>query len=454
MSDRSAPKTVTMPLAGGFRFGDWTVVPAENLLRRGDRKVRLEPKVMRLLLSLVARHDQVCTRDQLLDELWPSPETTETSLTRALSDLRRALGDTRGKGAYIETIQRVGYKAVAPLAPLPTRLPRVPTDPFGQPLDSAQELVALADYLIARRNPVDLAQAIAALSHFAEAEPVHAQVFAMLAYAERLLPLYREEPGGLRTAQARAHANEALRLDGANGLAWAVLGGLAHDQWQWREALQQFERAVAHAPHDAYVLHDYSELLLHLGAIDRALKCIERACRIKRVSAGERLVLAWMLLHRDAARAGLELAFARRLGADTVFADNLECLLKNRSGWTESGLARWRELDRLRRDDPLWMWPACVMEVVAGDAPAAGLADAAADRVETGRLDPGVAFFLLASFGPEDAAGDMAVKAIETRRFFVIDPWLDETQRFRDLPAFASLERRLGLTGMADEARD
>src|SRR6056297_4151682 len=122
MSSRSHSTAVTMPLAGGFRFGDWTVVPGENLIRQGDRKVRLEPKVMRLLLALVARHDQVCSRDELLDELWPSPETTETSLTRALSDLRRALGDTRGKGAYIETIQRVGYNAVAPLAPLPTRL--------------------------------------------------------------------------------------------------------------------------------------------------------------------------------------------------------------------------------------------------------------------------------------------------------------------------------------------
>src|SRR6056297_822533 len=454
MTPRSQANAVTLPLAGGFRFGDWAVVPGENLIRQGDRTTRLEPKVMRLLLALVARHDQVCTRAELLDQLWPSPETTETSLTRALSELRRALGDSREAGRYIETIQRVGYKASAPLAPLAPKQPGPPIDQFGQPLDSAEEVVRLADYLVARRNARDFSHAIEQLGEFAGHDPNHAQVFAMLAYAERIIPLYREEPVGLRIAQAREHALEALRLDGANGLAWSVLGGLAHDQWQWREALQQFERAVAHAPHDAYVLHDYSELLLHLGAIDRALKCIERACRIKRVSAGERLVLAWMLLHRDAARAGLELAFARRLGADTVFADNLECLLKNRSGWTESGLARWRELDRLRRDDPLWMWPACVMEVVAGDAPAAGLADAAADRVETGRLDPGVAFFLLASFGPEDAAGDMAVKAIETRRFFVIDPWLDETQRFRDLPAFASLERRLGLTGMADEARD
>jgi DNA-binding winged helix-turn-helix (wHTH) protein/Flp pilus assembly protein TadD len=449
MSTDPARTTVTLPLASGFRFGEWTVIPAENQLRRGDRKVRLEPKVMRLLLSLVARHDQVCTRAELLDELWPSPETTETSLTRALSELRRALGDTRGTSAYIETIQRVGYKAVAPLAPLPSSLPRTPTDPFGQPLDSAQENVALADYLIARRNPADLAHAIEALAEFAEREPEHAQVYAMLAYAERLLPLYREEPAGLRIAQARAHAREALRLDGANGLAFAVLGGLAHDQWQWREALAQFERAVAHAPHDAYVLHDYAELLLHLGSIDRALECIERACRIKPVSAAERMVLAWMLLHGDVDRAGQELAFARRLGADTVFADNLECLLQHRGGWTGSGLARWRELDRLRRDDPLWMWPEFFVEAVVGDGAESGLAAAAFEQVDAGRLDPGVALFLLASAGPLEAAFEMARCAIEARRFFVVDPWLDETRRFREAPGFSSLRESIGLTGDA-----
>jgi hypothetical protein len=116
-------------------------------------------------------------------------------------------------------------------------------------------------------------------------------------------------------------------------------------------------------------------------------------------------------------------------------------------------VARWRELDRLRRSDPLWMWPACVMEVAAGDAPAAALVEAVHRRIEAGRLDPGVAFFMLAGFGPEDAARDMAVKAIEARRFFAVDPWLEETKRFRDLPAFGALARRIGLTAVAAEAR-
>ena len=162
MTPRSQPVAVTLPLASGFRFGDWTVVPGENLIRQGDRRIRLEPKVMRLLLALVARHDQVCTRDELLDELWPSPETTETSLTRALSELRRALGDSREKGRYIETIQRVGYKASAPLAPLAPKKPGPPTDQFGQPLESAEEVVTLADYLVARRNAKDFAKAFIA----------------------------------------------------------------------------------------------------------------------------------------------------------------------------------------------------------------------------------------------------------------------------------------------------
>ncbi|MEX2497397.1 MAG: winged helix-turn-helix domain-containing protein [Wenzhouxiangellaceae bacterium] len=441
-ADRTA---VTLPLAGGFRFGDWTVVPGENLIRQGSRKVRLEPKVMRLLLSLVARHNQVCTRDELLDELWPSPETTETSLTRALSELRRALGDSRGSARYIETIQRVGYKASAPLAPLAPKPPGTPTDPFGQALDSAREVVILADYLIARRNARDFAHAIELLSEFAEHEPHHAQVFALLAYAERILPLYREEPAGLRTAQARAHAAQALRLDGANGLAWAVLGGLAHDQWNWSEARRQFERAVSYAPFDANVLHDYAELLLHLGAIGPAREYLERACRIKPVSAAERMVLAWVLLHSDVGQAGRELRTARNLGADTVFVDNLDCLLSRRTGWNETALRHWAELDARRSGDPLWMWPRELIDVLNNDAPLNRLEPHVRDRVGRGALDPGVAMFILAVAGALDAAFEVAASAIDERRFFVVDPWLEETRAFRADARFGQLAARLEL---------
>jgi len=445
MTPVSHTTAVTLPLAGGFRFGDWTVVPNENLIRKGDQKIRLEPKVMRLLLALVARHDQVCTRDELLDELWPSPETTETSLTRALSELRRALGDSRDKGRYIETIQRVGYKASAPLAPLAPKKSGPPTDQLGQPLDSAEEVVTLADYLVARRNAKDFAHAIELLGDFASHDPNHAQVFAMLAYAERIIPLYREEPVGLRIAQARAHALQALRLDGANGLAWSVLGGLAHDQWQWREALKQFERAVSFSPFDANVLHDYSELLLHLGDLDLALECIERACRIKPVSAAERLVLAWVLLHTDEPRARQELVIARRLGVDSVFADNLECLLNHRSGWNETTLNRWKDLNEARGEDPLWMWPDYFIEAAVNGSSYGVLGHEVRRRVESGDLDAGVGLFFLASAGSLSEAFVLADRAVAERRLFIVDPWLEETRRFREEQAFGELRGQIGL---------
>lgn len=445
MTPRSHTAAVTLPLAGGFRFGDWTVVPGENLIRQDDNKIRLEPKVMRLLLALVARHDQVCTRDELLDELWPSPETTETSLTRALSELRRALGDSRDTGRYIETIQRVGYKARAPLAPLAPRKAGPPTDQLGQPLDSAEEAVTLADYLVARRNAKDFVHAIELLGEFAWHDPNHAQVFAMLAYAERIIPLYREEPVGLRIAQAREHALQALRLDGANGLAWSVLGGLAHDQWHWREALKQFDRAVSFSPFDANVLHAYSELLLHLGDLERALECIERACRIKPVSAGDRLVLAWVLLHFDERRAAQELITARRLGADSVFADNLECLLNHRGGWNEAALRQWRGLNEARRDDPLWMWPDYFVEAAVNGGSSGVLGNEVRRRVESGDLDAGVGLFFLANAGPLSEAFALADRAVNERRLFIVDPWLEETRRFREAQAFAALRERVGL---------
>jgi hypothetical protein len=61
-----------------------------------------------------------------------------------------------------------------------------------------------------------------------------------------------------------------------------------------------------------------------------------------------------------------------------------------------------------------------------------------------------VALFLLASHGPLDAAFEMAERAIEARRFFVVDPWLDETRRFRAAPGFGALRESIGLDAEAD----
>ena len=41
-------------MAGGFRVAEWTVEPQLNSLERNGQVVRLEPKVMQVLVSLAA----------------------------------------------------------------------------------------------------------------------------------------------------------------------------------------------------------------------------------------------------------------------------------------------------------------------------------------------------------------------------------------------------------------
>ena len=430
----------------GFIFGEWSVLSLENKLVRGDKVVKLEPKVMQLLLLLTSQHDKPCTRAELLDQLWPSPETGESSLTRAISELRKALGDQRNPARYIDTIQRIGYKAIAPIRPLRSEQ--------TQPLDSGtnnflspnEEVTAMARYLLARRNGSDIRRAIKLLSDYLEHDPYHSQVSAMLAYAESIVHLYSNEPAALHIRKANEHAYYAIKLDSSNGLAWSVLGSLAHHYWQWQEALERYERAYAYQPDDPMILNGYAELCLNLGRIAQAQALIRRSCSLEPLAAGAHMVLGWMLLHGHEEQSKKELTKARQLGADTVFADNLECLLLHRTGWDERAVRRWADLNQQRQEEPGWMWPKYLLDALIDTGPTAALVSNIRERVHLGQLDSGIAPFMLATANAVDAAFDMTKPAIEVRSFFIIDPWLKEMDAFRADARFPKLLDQLALT--------
>ena len=48
--------------AGGFVTGEWTVTPSRNLLVRGDEQVRVEPRVMDVLVHLAGRAGEVVSK--------------------------------------------------------------------------------------------------------------------------------------------------------------------------------------------------------------------------------------------------------------------------------------------------------------------------------------------------------------------------------------------------------
>lgn len=96
-----------------FRIGDWKVDPALDEISRDGRKVKLEPRMMRLLCCLAARPGVVVSLAELLDQVWPGVVVSQSSVYQAIAQLRRELGDTDAEPRYIATVPRKGYRLVA-----------------------------------------------------------------------------------------------------------------------------------------------------------------------------------------------------------------------------------------------------------------------------------------------------------------------------------------------------
>ena len=100
-----------------FRIGTWLVQPTRNQLIEGSSTRHLEPQVMDLLVFLARSAGRVVSKDEIVEAVWEGRFIADTTLTRAVADLRRALGDDQRHPRYIETIAKRGYRFVAAVSP-------------------------------------------------------------------------------------------------------------------------------------------------------------------------------------------------------------------------------------------------------------------------------------------------------------------------------------------------
>lgn len=96
-----------------LRIGEWSVDSAAGELSGVSGAIRVEPKVMDLLLLLASQRGQVVTRERIMGALWPGLVVGEDSLARTVSKLRQALGDDARSPRYVETISKRGYRLLA-----------------------------------------------------------------------------------------------------------------------------------------------------------------------------------------------------------------------------------------------------------------------------------------------------------------------------------------------------
>jgi Tol biopolymer transport system component/DNA-binding winged helix-turn-helix (wHTH) protein len=101
-----------------FRVGEWTVQVELNSLTKDEVVRHIEPKVMKVLLTLSAQQGRVVSKEDLISTVWPDTFVGDDVLTRCISILRRITEDDPHTPHFIQTIPKVGYRLVAPISEL------------------------------------------------------------------------------------------------------------------------------------------------------------------------------------------------------------------------------------------------------------------------------------------------------------------------------------------------
>ncbi len=111
-----APDQVSPTLV---RFGVFEADLRAGELRRNGIKVRLQDLPFRALTLLLSRPGEVITREEFRQALWPADVFVdfEQGISSAIMRLRDALRDSADSPIFIETIERRGYRWIAPIHP-------------------------------------------------------------------------------------------------------------------------------------------------------------------------------------------------------------------------------------------------------------------------------------------------------------------------------------------------
>jgi DNA-binding winged helix-turn-helix (wHTH) protein/Tfp pilus assembly protein PilF len=309
---------------------------AGELLKNGTR-VKIQDLPFRALQLLLTHPNEVVSRDQFRQALWPQDVFVDfdRAISSAIKRLRDALGDSADKPIFIETADRRGYRWIAPLhtlapapettsVPIPAEtLPELPaysspiskwtyvlpvlallfiawtfrygshsakagiSQPRSTPIATAQlhpanqeaeDLYLQGRYHWAKRTPEDLRKAVDYFTQAIVHDPGYADAYVGLADCYNLLREYTAMPSTEAYPRALAAARKAVELNAQSSQAHASLAFASFwGYWDATVADREFRRAVELDPKNATAHHWYATYLATMDRFPDALAEIDRA---------------------------------------------------------------------------------------------------------------------------------------------------------------------------------
>lgn len=163
-----------------YRFDDFELnLNTYTLLHQGEPQ-HLEPLVFDLIRYFVSNPGEVLSRDALMEAIWKNRIVSDATLSGAVKDARKALGDSGDKQHYIRTIRGRGFQFTANVHQLGNKqaisnrrtqtttpsLIILPFDVFGNPEDLAALSDAFVENLTTILTRIPLLQIVSRVSSF------------------------------------------------------------------------------------------------------------------------------------------------------------------------------------------------------------------------------------------------------------------------------------------------
>lgn len=127
-----------------YRFNDYEADLRAGELRKKGNRLKLQLQPFQLLVALLERPQNVVTREELRQRLWPDDTFVDFDhgLNTAVAKLRDVLGDSASAPKYIETIAKRGYRFVGAVQALDEQLrPPVGPEAHGSAVVAAPDSV-------------------------------------------------------------------------------------------------------------------------------------------------------------------------------------------------------------------------------------------------------------------------------------------------------------------------
>lgn len=294
--------------------------------------------------------------------------------------------------------------------------------------EANRELFSNASYLVEKRTPESLSQAVTLLEQLTRNDPGDSLAWSELATAFNLMVEYGQTDAETGYGKSRAAAERALALNPALARAQTVLADM---DFFWLRAtgtgLARFEQALALDPSDAQTLHWYATALAFSGEPSRALIEIRKAKYADPGSRAIRVSEAIILLSAgQGAAAGAVLEGLIRHEPAYRNPYRFLAFVKLGSGDYGGYLDAWSRRFELTEDQAGARVIAAGRDGLRGggaEAMIAGMGAAMAAEATQGALEP---YFLahLRALSADMGGAIAALEKIETRHafYYSIDP--------------------------------